>query len=312
MAGGNRMRDERILITGGTGFLGRTVVARFNGKKIRSIGREDADLRNSRAATFCTEGVDIVIHLAADCGGIEYNRKNPASLFCNNMMMLLNILEACRINTIKKVVLIGSTCGYPKSIYVPFREKFLWDGYPEDTNAPYGLAKRDALMMAQSYRKQYGMNVIYLLLANLYGEYDHFDDERSHVIPAMIKRFVEAKERGKENVVLWGTGIPTREFLHVEDAAEAIFLATKLYDKPMPINIGTGLEITIKRLAETIKGFVGYGGKIIWDDSKPDGQLRRCLEVTKAKEYFDFEAKIPLEEGLKRTVSWYLANRIER
>jgi len=311
MAGGNRMRDERILITGGIGFLGRAVTARFKGKRVKAIGSEDADLRKYGEVAFWTGGADIVIHLAADCGGIDYNQRNPASIFQNNMMMLLNIMEACRINAVKKVVLIGSICGYPKSLYVPFREECLWDGYPEETNGPYGLAKRDALMLAQSYRKQYGMNVIYLLFANLYGEHDHFDGERSHVIPAMIKRFVEAKEKGDGHVFLWGTGKPTREFLHVEDAAEAIFLATELYNKPMPINIGTGLEISIKKLAETIKEFVGYGGKIIWDDSKPDGQLRRCLEVTRAKEHLDFEAKIPLDEGLKRTISWYLANRGE-
>lgn len=304
------MQKERILITGGTGFLGKAITAKFQGEKPQSIGSNDADLRNSKEAERITQGIDVVIHLAADCGGIEYNRKNPASLFYNNMIMLLNILEACRKNAVKKVVLIGSVCGYPKSIYIPFREESLWNGYPEETNAPYGLVKRDTLMLAQSYRKQYGISAIYLIFANLYGEHDHFDGEKSHVIPAMIKRFVEAKEDRKKNIVLWGTGRPTREFLYVEDAAEAIISAIKLYDGSMPINIGTGLEITIRKLAGIIKELVGYEGEIIWDDSKPDGQLNRCLDITRAKEYLDFEAKIPLEEGLKKTVSWYLANRI--
>lgn len=301
--------NEKILITGGTGFLGRAVVARLQEEKPRSIGSEDADLRNPKEAEDVTQEADTVIHLAADCGGIEYNRKNPASMFYNNAMMTLNIMEACRINAVKKVVLVGSICGYPKSIYVPFKEESLWDGYPEETNAPYGLAKRDALILAQSYRMQYGINAIYLILANLYGEYDHFDDRRCHVIPAMIKRFIEAKESGKDSVALWGTGRPTREFLYVENAAEAIFLATKFYDKPMPINIGTGIEITIAGLAEKIKALIGYHGKINWDETMPDGQMRRCLDITRAKEYLNFEAKTSLNTGLSKTVSWYLENR---
>lgn len=303
------MQKERILITGGTGFLGKAITAKFQGQNSQSIGSSDADLRNFEEAERITQGIDVVIHLAADCGGIEYNRKNPASLFYNNTMMSLNILEACRKNAIKKIVLIGSVCGYPKSLHVPFREESLWDGYPEETNAPYGLAKRDGLILAQSYRRQYGINAIYLILANLYGEHDYFDDEKSHVIPAMIKRFIEAKESGKNSVVFWGTGKPSREFIYVEDAVEAIFLAMKFYNESQPINIGTGVDITIKKLAEIIKKLIGYEGEIIWDTSKPDGQLRRCLNITKAKEYLNFEAKTSLNTGLSTTLSWYLENR---
>lgn len=303
------MQKEKILITGGTGFLGKAVAVKLKEKNPRIIGSKDADLRDAKEAERVTQGVDIVIHLAADCGGIEYNKDNPASLFYNNAMMALNIMEACRINAVKKIILVGSICGYPKSISIPFREENFWDGYPEETNAPYGLAKRVALVLAQSYRKQYGMNIIYLVLANIYGEHDHFDGEKPHVIPAMIKRFVEAKENGEKKVVLWGTGIPTREFLYVEDAAEAIVLAMKLYNESLPINIGTRIEITIAELAEKIKVLVGYEGRICWNASKSDGQMRRCLDVSRAKEHLNFKARTSLNTGLSKTLFWYLEER---
>ncbi len=311
------LKNKKILITGCMGFLGKSVFEKFmNGcdetTVIDAINSNTADLRSYRETEKVTRGVDIVIHLAADCGGIEYNRKNPGRLFHDNMLMSLNILEACRKNAVKKIILLGSVCGYPKFTKVPFREANFWDGYPEETNAPYGLAKRETLTLAQSYRKQYGTNAIYLLVVNLYGPNDHFDDEKSHVIPAIIKRFIDAKEQDKPKVILWGTGKPTREFLYVEDAAEAIFLASKLYDKPAPINVGAGFEISIKELAEEVRSIVGYRGEIFWDDSKPDGQPRRCLDVSKAMEYFNFEARTNMKDGLRKTITWYIEKKEDR
>ncbi len=306
------LKNKKILITGGTGFLGGFVTAKFMSGEtstIDAVNSKEADLRSYRETEKITRGVDIVVHLAADCGGIEYNRKNPGRLFHDNMLMSLNVLEACRKNAVKKIVLLGSVCGYPKFTKVPFRESNLWDGYPEETNAPYGLAKRNTLTLAQSYRKQYGTNAIYLLIVNLYGPHDHFDDEKSHVIPAIIKKFMDAKEQDKKEVILWGTGKPTREFLYVEDAAEAILLATKLYDKPMPINIGAGFEISIKELAEDVRSIVGYQGNIVWDESKPDGQPRRCLDVSKAMEHINFEARTNMKDGLRKTIDWYIQSK---
>jgi len=308
------LKDKKILITGGMGFLGRSVMIKFmhacdETNTITCADSKMADLRSYRETEKLTQGVDIVVHLAADCGGIEYNRKNPGRLFHDNMLMSLNVMEACRRNAVKKIVLLGSVCGYPKYTKVPFHEGALWDGYPEETNAPYGLAKRNTLVLAQSYRKQYGTNAIYLLVVNLYGPNDHFDDEKSHVIPAMIKKFVDAKEHDKKEVILWGTGRPTREFLYVEDAAEAILLATKLYDKPAPINVGAGFEVAVSELAEEVRSIVGYSGNIVWDDTKPDGQPRRCLDVSLAKGHLNFEARTNMKDGLRKTVAWYLENR---
>lgn len=308
------LKNKKILITGGMGFLGKSVMGKFidscdETNTIDAVNSKMADLRSYRETEKITQAVDIVVHLAADCGGIEYNRKNPGRLFHDNMLMSLNVLEACRKNAVKKVVLLGSVCGYPKFTKVPFREDNLWDGYPEETNAPYGLAKRNTLTLAQSYRKQYGTNAIYLLIVNLYGPHDHFDDEKSHVIPAIIKKFMDAKEQNKEEVILWGTGKPTREFLYVEDAAEAILLATKLYDKPAPINIGAGFEVSIKELAEEVRSIVGYQGKIVWDESKPDGQPRRCLDVSKAMEHINFEARTNMKDGLRKTIDWYIQSK---
>jgi len=310
------LKDKKILITGGTGFLGIFVHDKFRAEiekatalQVHVAGSSDADLRSFRETEKITQGIDVVVHLAADCGGIEYNRKNPGRLFHDNMLMSLNVMEACRKNAVKKIVLLGSVCGYPKFTKVPFREESLWDGYPEETNAPYGLAKRETLLLAQSYRKQYGTNAVYLLIVNLYGPHDHFDDEKSHVIPAIIKKFVDAKEQDKKEVILWGTGRPTREFLYVEDAAEAILLATKLYDKPAPINIGAGFEVSIKELAEEVRSIVGFQGDVVWDESKPDGQPRRCLDVSKAMEHINFEARTNMKDGLRKTIAWYLESK---
>lgn len=309
------LKGKNILITGGTGFLGGATEKAFqkeigNDTIIEVIGSKDYDLRLFRDAEKATENRDLVVHLAADCGGIGYNRENPGKLFYGNMAMGINVIEACRRNAVKKIVLIGSVCGYPKYTKVPFREEDLFLGYPEETNAPYGLAKRELLTLAQGYRQQYGMNAIYLLIVNLYGPHDagFWHPEKSHVIPALIAKFLTAKVN-KENVTLWGTGSPTREFLYVDDAAEAIVLASRLYDKPHPVNVGAGFEISIRELAEMIKELVGYEGEIVWDETHPDGQPRRCLNVEKAKEFFNFEAATKLKEGLRKTVNWYLEKK---
>lgn len=307
------LNNKSILITGGKGFLGKALWNRFfrvfttsSLNQLSRIGSGDFDLRNFREAEKATEGRDVVIHLAASCGGIGFNQKFPGKLFYENMAMGINVIEACRKNGVKKLVIVGTICAYPKFTKVPFREEDLFLGYPEETNAPYGVAKRSLLVMAQAYRKQYGMNAIYLLPVNLYGPNDHFEEEKSHVIPALIKRFVEAKDNQQNEVTLWGTGKATREFLYVDDAADGIFLATRDYNKPAPVNLGAGFEISIKELAEKIQMLTGFEGKLKWDESKPDGQPRRCLDTTKAKELFNFEAKTLFDEGLTRTINWYL------
>lgn len=310
-----KFNSKKIVIAGGTGFLGKAVVNKFcssldDNNIIKSFGSKEYDLRHYRDAEEAFQGADLVILLSADAGGILYNRKNPGQLFYNNMSIGLNTVESCRKNGVKKLMLTGTVCAYPKYTKVPFKEDTLWDGYPEETNAPYGVSKRSLLTLAKAYRQQYGLNAIYLLIVNLYGPHDHFfEEEKSHVIPALIRKFVEAKENGKEEVVLWGTGSASREFLFVDDAAEAIFLASKLYDKHLPVNVGAGFEITIKELAEKIRNIVGYEGNIVWDDSYPDGQPRRCLDVSKAKEYFNFEAKTDFDTGLRKTIEWYKENR---
>ena len=311
-----RFKDKRVVITGGIGFLGTAVTKKFidEGADVNPIRSCDFDLMSKRATEEVVLWGDYILHLAADAGGILYNRKFPGQLFYRNMMMSLNVVEACRkAGHVKKLVLTGSVCGYPKHAWVPFEEKDLWRGYPEETNAAYGLAKRETLTLAQAYRKQYGLNAIYLLVVNLYGPHDHFfNDQKSHVIPALIEKFVDARDNQDEEVVLWGTGQPTREFLYVEDAAEAIFLATKLYDKPMPVNVGCGREVSIRELAEHIAVITEYYGKIRWDSSKPDGQPRRCLDVSRAKEHFNFEAKTNLIDGLRQTVKWYEEEKVRR
>jgi len=306
---------KKILVTGGAGFLGSFIVERLLNEKnvepenIRVPRSSTMDLRRWENCVEAVRDVDVVIHLAARVGGIGFNRKYPATLFYDNAIMGIQLMEIARREAVDKFVAIGTVCAYPKYTPVPFREEDLWNGYPEETNAPYGIAKKILLVQAQAYRQQYGFNAIFLLPVNLYGPRDNFDPESSHVIPALIKKMVDAKLEGKNEVVVWGTGKPTREFLYVEDAADGILMATEKYENADPVNLGTGREITIKDLVRLIKELTKYEGKILWDTSKPDGQPRRCLETSKAKIEFSFEAKTDLKEGLKRTIEWYFANK---
>jgi len=254
------------------------------------------------------QDIDVVIHLAAKVGGIGYNRENPATLFYDNAMMGIQLMEAARLEGVEKFVQVGTVCAYPKYTPVPFKEEDLWEGYPEETNAPYGVAKKMLLVQAQAYREQYGFNAIYLLPVNLYGPRDNFDPESSHVIPALIRKFVDAKKEGSDTVEVWGTGSASREFLYVDDAARGIVLATERYNKPDPVNLGSGMEITIRDLVALIGELTGFDGEIVWDATKPDGQPRRCLDVSRAREEFGFESEMGFREGLKRTIEWYVEN----
>ncbi len=304
--------NKKVLITGGKGFLGSHLVKQLKQfKDIELIVPESFkyDLRDRDACRRVVKGVDIVIHLAANVGGIGYNRENPGALFYDNIVMGAHLLEEARLAGVKKFVGIGTICAYPKFTKVPFREEDLWNGYPEETNAPYGLAKKMLLVQSQAYRQQYGLNSIYLLPVNLYGPGDNFSEELSHVIPALIKKTVAAKNNQQDMLVVWGTGKPTREFLYVKDAVQGIILATEKYNKADPINLGTGFEISIKNLARKICWYVGYKGKLIFDQTKPDGQPRRRLDTSKAEQEFGFKAKTPFEQGLKETISWYLENQ---
>ncbi len=302
--------DKTVLVTGGAGFLGsalvRTLEQRGLAKEnIRVPRSRDLDLRQWENCVEAVRDVDLVIHLAAKVGGIGYNMANPGSLFYDNAIMGIQLMEAARQADVKKFVAVGTICAYPKFTPVPFREEELWNGYPEETNAPYGLAKKMLLVQAQAYRQQYGFNAIYLLPVNLYGPGDNFDPASSHVIPALIKKFVEAVETGAESVEVWGTGAASREFLYVDDAAEGIALAAERYDRPDPVNLGAGFEITIRDLATLIADLTGFTGEIVWDTTKPDGQPRRCLDVSRAEREFGFRAKTSFEDGLKATVEWY-------
>jgi len=308
--------NKRITVTGGAGFLGTYVVNRLEEIGCRNIfvpRSKDYDLVENQAVKRLYEDSkpDIVIHLAAKVGGIGANSKNPGAFFYNNLMMGVQMMEQGRLFNIGKFVAIGTICAYPKYTPVPFTEEELWNGYPEETNAPYGLAKKMLLVQAQTYRQQYGFNAIYLLPVNLYGPGDNFDPESSHVIPALIKKCVDATESGENEVILWGTGKPTREFLFVKDAAEGIVLATERYDKPKPINLGSGFEINIGDLARLIAGLTGFKGKIVWDTGKPDGQPRRRIDTTRAEKELAFTAKTGLEEGLKKTIEWYKEQRVK-
>jgi GDP-L-fucose synthase len=252
---------------------------------------------------------EVLIHLAAVVGGIGANRANPGRFFYDNAIMGIQLIEAARRHGVEKTVVLGTICAYPKFTPVPFREEDLWNGYPEETNAPYGIAKKALLVQCQSYREQYGMNAIFLLPVNLYGPGDNFDLESSHVIPALIRKCVEAVQEGRDEIVLWGDGSPTREFLYVEDAAEAIILATERYDKPDPVNLGSGMEISIRDLATTIAALTGFSGRIAWDSTKPNGQPRRCLDVSRAEREFGFRAATPFDAGLRKTIEWYQSSR---
>lgn len=302
------LKNKIVVVTGGTGFLGSHLIEQLKKEKPKRIvapSSAKVDLRIASEAAKLFKGSDIVIHLAANVGGIGYNKKNPATLFYDNLLMSTNAMHEAWKAGVEKFVAIGTICAYPKFTPVPFKEKNLWNGYPEETNAPYGLAKKMQLVQAQAYREQYGFNAIYLLPVNLYGPGDNFSPESSHVIPALIKKFVEAKKRGLEKVVVWGTGKPTREFLYVEDAARGVLLATKLYDKVGPVNLGANFEISIAKLASLIKKYVAYEGKIVFDHTKPDGQPRRKLDVSRAKKEFNFLSEVGFETGLKTTIEWY-------
>lgn len=306
-----KLKKKKILVTGGAGFLGSNVVAQLiehgaDAKKIVVPRSKDFDLREKEVCTQLVAGMDIVIHLAANVGGIGYNQQNPGTLFYDNLLMGVHLMEEARKAGVSKFVGVGTICAYPKHTPVPFKEDDLWNGYPEETNAPYGLAKKMMLVQAQAYRTQYGFNSIYLLPVNLYGPLDNFNPNSSHVIPALIKKFADAVENHSKEVIVWGTGKPTREFLYVQDAARAIVLATEKYDKPEPVNIGSSFEISIYDLAHLVGKLTHFQGAIHFDSTKPDGQPRRKLDVTRAKKEFDFESVINFEDGLKSTIDWYL------
>lgn len=302
--------DKNILVTGGAGFLGSFLIEKLLTKgvqkeNVRIPRSKDLDLRQWEGCTEAVEGIDIVIHLAARVGGIGFNQKYPATLFYDNAIMGIQLIEAARLAGVEKFVEVGTICAYPKFTPVPFNEKNLWDGYPEETNAPYGLAKKMLLVQTQAYRQQYGFNGIYLLPVNLYGPGDNFHLEHSHVIPAIIRKVVTARDNGDQYIKAWGTGSASREFLYVEDAAEGIILASEKYEKADPVNLGSGREITIKELITLISDLAGYDGEIHWDTSKPDGQPRRCLDVSRAEKEFDFRSKTSFEDGLRKTIKWY-------
>ncbi|HJT86874.1 MAG TPA: GDP-L-fucose synthase [Bryobacteraceae bacterium] len=309
------MRSRRILVTGGGGFLGSHIVRQLQSEGCRSVAaprRREFDLTDPQAIARLLDQCrpEIVIHAAAVVGGIGANRDNPGRFFYENAVMGIQLIEACRRFGVEKTVVLGTICAYPKFTPVPFREESLWDGYPEETNAPYGVAKRALLVQCQAYRQQYGMNAVFLLPVNLYGPGDNFDPHSSHVIPALIRKCVEARNAGAREVVLWGDGSPTREFLFVRDAAAGIVAATRFYDKPDPVNLGTGHEISIRDLAGMIARFTGFAGEFRWDTEKPNGQPRRCLDVHRAERDFGFRAATSLEAGLEETVSWYLQNAV--
>jgi GDP-L-fucose synthase len=307
-----QLAGRRIAVTGGAGFLGQHLESELkkagvsgNDILVPLIDNFDFTVEADVARMYDEMKPDVVIHLAAEVGGIGANRDQPGRFFYSNMAMGLHLIEHARLNRIEKFIQVGTICAYPKLTPVPFKEDQLWNGYPEETNAPYGIAKKALLVMLQAYRSQYGLNGIYLLPVNLYGPGDNFDLRTSHVIPAMIRKFIEARERGENEVVLWGTGGASREFLYVEDCARGIVMAARDYDGADPVNLGAGFEITIRDLAEKIRTMTGFEGKVVWDESKPDGQPRRCLDVSLAMEYFGFEATMDFDQGLQRTIDWF-------
>jgi GDP-L-fucose synthase len=306
--------QKRVIVTGGAGFLGSAVVEKLRASGYQNIivpRSSDYDLRyqDMIVRLYKDARPEVVIHLAAVVGGIGANRANPGRFFYDNAIMGIQMMEYARQSGVEKFVAVGTICAYPKFASVPFKEEELWNGYPEETNAPYGLAKKMMLVQAQAYRSQYGFNAIYLLPVNLYGPRDNFDLESSHVIPALIRKCVEAKENNDKQIVLWGDGSPTREFLYVEDAAEGIVLATERYDGSEPVNLGTGEEISIRDLAQMIADEVGFFGSIVWDKTKPNGQPRRCLDTSRAQQYFGFRAQQGLREGIAKTLAWFLSHR---
>lgn len=310
----NFWKNKYVTVTGGAGFVGSCVIEKLiqrgvSRENIRIPRSREMDLRRWNNCLQVVKDTDLVIHLAGHVGGIGLNRNRPASLFYDNAIMGIQMMETARQAGVDKFVAIGTICAYPKFAAVPFREDFLWEGYPEETNAPYGLAKKMLLVQAQAYRQQYGFNAIYLLPVNLYGPGDNFDPDSSHVIPALIKKCFDAIEKGDQEIVVWGDGTPTREFLYVEDCAEAIILAIEHYNKPDPVNIGAGFEISIKELVELVARLTGFQGRILWDTSKPNGQPRRCLDTSRAEREFGFRAEVGFQEGLQRTIAWYRTHR---
>jgi GDP-L-fucose synthase len=311
--GHNYWQDKRVWVTGGTGFLGAFIVEGLKRRGAREIFaprsreydlREIGDVRRA----LCELKPDLIIHAAARVGGIGANREHPADFFYDNLMMGAQLMHEAYKSNVEKFVALGTVCAYPKFTPVPFHEDDLWDGYPEETNAPYGLAKKMLLVQSQTYRQQYGFNAIYLLPVNLYGPRDNFDPASSHVIPALIRKCVEAKARGDDHIVVWGDGSPTREFLFVKDAAEGILLAAEKYNDPAPVNLGSAHEISIKALVELIARLTGFEGKLVWDTSKPNGQPRRKLDTSRAKNGFGFVSQTPFEQGLRETIDWYVAS----
>jgi len=315
--GGPALMDlagARVLVTGGAGFLGRRVVALVRERGAAEVvvpRRVAVDLTDGPAvdALVAAARPDLVLHLAAEVGGIEANRRNPGRYFYANMAMGLHVVEAARRHGVAKLVQVGTVCSYPKHTPVPFSEDALWDGYPEETNAPYGVAKKALMVMLRGYREQYGLHGVSLLPVNLYGPEDNFDPVTSHVIPALIRKFVEARDRGEPAVEVWGTGAASREFLYVDDAARAIVLAAERYDDADPVNVGAGEEITIRDLVEVIAKLTGFDGEVRWDTSKPDGQPRRMLDTTRARQRFGFTAEVGFEDGLRRTIAWWESTR---
>jgi GDP-L-fucose synthase len=311
------LTGKRIAVTGGSGFLGSHLVERLRISGCNNVfapTHKEFDLTRNDAVErlFREHNPEVLIHGAAVVGGIGANRANPGRFFYENAIMGIQLIESARRHGVEKTVVLGTICAYPKFTPVPFREEDLWNGYPEETNAPYGLAKKMMLVQCQAYREQYGMNAVFLLPVNLYGPRDNFDLQSSHVIPALIRKCVEAIEECREEIVLWGDGSPTREFLYVEDAVDGIILATEKYDKPDPVNLGSGMEISIRELAVMIAAMTGFKGRIVWDTNQPNGQPRRCLDVYKAEKEFGFKAATPFETGLRKTIDWYVASTLSK